>query len=115
MKGLSKWWPKRWLLSADAALKFLTGERRRTEEDDKVRQQWDEIGGVQIRISWVLFSKFGGLFGSDFKLAVSLNGVSHFVFLELAQLVWLEGVLKVAIARLGSSLWDASTIRLEDR
>ncbi|CAN1767292.1 hypothetical protein LINPERHAP1_LOCUS10211 [Linum perenne] len=41
------------------------------------------------------------MFGSDFKLAVSRDSSTHFIFLERQQVAWLEGVLKVA----SSSKW----------
>ncbi|CAN1256285.1 hypothetical protein LINPERPRIM_LOCUS9272 [Linum perenne] len=54
---------------------------------------------VQIRGSRISFSRSLGRFGSAFKLEVARNASSHFIFLELLQLQWLEGVFKVASGR----------------
>ncbi|CAN1795052.1 hypothetical protein LINPERHAP1_LOCUS20482, partial [Linum perenne] len=42
------------------------------------------------------FDNSGGKFGSDLRLTVEAGERSHFVFLELAQLRWIEGVLKTS-------------------
>ncbi|CAN1141403.1 hypothetical protein LINPERHAP2_LOCUS12476 [Linum perenne] len=55
-----------------------------------------ESGASQSRNSSVVFSRSGGKFGSDFKLEVCRKSAVHYVFLDAAQLKWMEGVLKVA-------------------
>ncbi|CAN1177791.1 hypothetical protein LINPERHAP2_LOCUS33312 [Linum perenne] len=70
------------------------GDRRLVSGGFSVLDQ--DSGDVQIKDSWISFSDSSGRFGSDFKLVVSKNSASHFIFLEAAQVQWLEGVLKVA-------------------
>ncbi|CAN1308129.1 hypothetical protein LINPERPRIM_LOCUS27258 [Linum perenne] len=53
-------------------------------------------GAVKIRDSTVSVDRSGGKFGSDFRLTVVGSAGSHFVFLELSHLRWLEGVLMTA-------------------
>ncbi|CAN1758191.1 hypothetical protein LINPERHAP1_LOCUS6740, partial [Linum perenne] len=54
-----------------------------------------DVGGARILLQTTR-EPLGGKFGSDFKLVVNRNSSSHFLFLELSQLKWLEGVTKVA-------------------
>ncbi|CAN1334943.1 Blue copper protein 1b [Linum perenne] len=51
---------------------------------------------IDVRDRTVSVSRSNGRFGSDFRLEVSSASSSHFVFLETAQLRWLEGVLSTA-------------------
>ncbi|CAN1223197.1 hypothetical protein LINPERPRIM_LOCUS2022 [Linum perenne] len=51
---------------------------------------------VQIRDRTISIASSYGRFGSDFKLEVARSTSSHFVFVEAAQLGWLEGVLSTA-------------------
>ncbi|CAN1180877.1 hypothetical protein LINPERHAP2_LOCUS35020, partial [Linum perenne] len=53
---------------------------------------------VQIRDRTFSIASSFGRFGSDFRLEVSHASSSHFIFLEEAQLRWLEGVLSSAEA-----------------
>ncbi|CAN0904615.1 hypothetical protein LINGRAHAP2_LOCUS23190, partial [Linum grandiflorum] len=50
----------------------------------------------QIRNSLISLERSNGWFGSDFRLVTTKDGLSHFVFLEMSQVRWLEGVLQVA-------------------
>ncbi|CAN1157705.1 hypothetical protein LINPERHAP2_LOCUS21703 [Linum perenne] len=60
---------------------------------------WDRVScSFQNRDRTIIISRSNGRFGSDFKLDVSRDVSSHFVFLEVAQLRWLEGVLSTAEA-----------------
>ncbi|CAN1228510.1 hypothetical protein LINPERPRIM_LOCUS2972 [Linum perenne] len=57
----------------------------------------DSCSTLQIRNSKIIINKSFGRFNSDFRLTVVQNSTSsHFVFLELEQLYWLEEVFKVA-------------------
>ncbi|CAN1288891.1 hypothetical protein LINPERPRIM_LOCUS20030 [Linum perenne] len=71
---------------------FLSG--RVSSEDQDLRS-------ARFRDSVVSVSRSGGRFGSDFRLTVESKASSHFVFLEVSQLHWLVGVLRVA----ASSNW----------
>ncbi|CAN1173962.1 hypothetical protein LINPERHAP2_LOCUS30995 [Linum perenne] len=58
---------------------------------------WDRVGCTsQSGDSRITVESSFGRFGSDFRLVASRNASSHFVFLELSQLRWLEGVLLTA-------------------
>ncbi|CAN0922512.1 Transposon TX1 uncharacterized 149 kDa protein [Linum grandiflorum] len=54
---------------------------------------------LQIRDSLISIERSRGSFGSDFRIVVSQNKASHFIFLDGEQLKWLEGVFKVAAER----------------
>ncbi|CAN1785752.1 hypothetical protein LINPERHAP1_LOCUS16981 [Linum perenne] len=69
---------------------------------------------VQIRDRTFNITSSYGCFGSDFKLEVSRSTSSHFVFVEAAQLRWLEGVLSTA----ESSKWafpDSCVVKSDRR
>ncbi|CAN1846672.1 hypothetical protein LINPERHAP1_LOCUS38294 [Linum perenne] len=51
---------------------------------------------TSIRDRTVSIDSSNGRFGSDFRLEVTCEGSSHFVFLEADQLQWLEGLLSAA-------------------
>ncbi|CAN0919590.1 hypothetical protein LINGRAHAP2_LOCUS31547, partial [Linum grandiflorum] len=44
----------------------------------------------------IIVEKSDGRFGSDFKLVAVQNESSHFIFMDLRQTKWLDGVLRVA-------------------